>query len=521
MADIFIDYSATFDGDGTTAAQAASNGAVGAFNLAGGNTYTANDKIWIRRHDDDTKLETVKTDLVAGLWVIGWPNTYDREYANRPASGTSNGWDGDGAGYARITVNGTARAFTSPGAGLASLYFSNIKFSTLNSSSAAYALDMDPDDYYWVFENIYFHGTLGTAYRKPGDLAGDHHAFYNVKIDASGSSSYAMNIDGERQLWVGTDLTIGSAGASAIYTVSNSKFSIFDYKFTIHTTEVGAVKLFNDSNYHLTRELKIINNSPAGTANLIQGLGSITDVDLSGGKFKVTAPASGGQLVINGTSIIDQMYDASYSNLSITNMTYTAVAATIWDQPNIIKFNNVVHTGSDIDQQGDPGSRFTSINDQQVAGDFRVIGTGTDIVSSGYSRTGGSSWSVQINQSETGPAIGTIIDKNSVIVADLVSGANTLTLYAEHALFTQELSNLNIWFEVYYYDGGMLKIASSIDPLEVTSDASVWDDVNPYTGFKMETTITLAAAERVKIFVMAHLPDDTGYVLIDPNLVIT
>lgn len=100
----YVDFTAAHNGDGTTAAQAASDGAVGARNqlsiadYAPGTTWA----IWIRRSGS----QTLTVDFAfnqANIFFIGWPVNGDLNYHARPASGISNGWDSDVSTFAVLT----------------------------------------------------------------------------------------------------------------------------------------------------------------------------------------------------------------------------------------------------------------------------------------------------------------------------------------------------------------------------------------------------------------------------------
>ena len=91
--DSFIDLTATFNGDGTAANQAASNGAPGAYNSLNLANHSSGDTVWIRRAGSQSISGTVNFNFPLAL--IGWPNVGDIEYVSRPATGTANGWDSD------------------------------------------------------------------------------------------------------------------------------------------------------------------------------------------------------------------------------------------------------------------------------------------------------------------------------------------------------------------------------------------------------------------------------------------
>lgn len=104
MTDIYVDFSAVNDGDGSTHSQAASPGGAGAYNTLASKTFASGDKVWLRRK---TKTVTAThTFNQAGVLYIGWPKSGDPYYATRP-SGAQGSWDGDSADYAEIKCTAT------------------------------------------------------------------------------------------------------------------------------------------------------------------------------------------------------------------------------------------------------------------------------------------------------------------------------------------------------------------------------------------------------------------------------
>jgi hypothetical protein len=93
MADIYIDFSATNDGDGTSPTQAASPGGVGAYNTPVGKDFGTGNQVWFRRN----------TSSEIAAWTIGgsytcdfisWPKSGGYFYDSRPSAARAL-WDGD------------------------------------------------------------------------------------------------------------------------------------------------------------------------------------------------------------------------------------------------------------------------------------------------------------------------------------------------------------------------------------------------------------------------------------------
>lgn len=109
----YIDFTATHNGDGTTAAQASTNGGVGARNQLAISDYSAGTTwaIWIRRVGSQT-ISSNFTFNQANMFFIGWPMNADPNYHARPASGISNNWDDDTNTYAVLTCSSATIGIT-------------------------------------------------------------------------------------------------------------------------------------------------------------------------------------------------------------------------------------------------------------------------------------------------------------------------------------------------------------------------------------------------------------------------
>ena len=113
MANFYVDLSAAFDGDGTTAAQASAPGLTGAFNtLLNKSAWASGDYVWARRAGsivitaacDFTTTQTAANIKSTGVIFVGSPISTDEDYSTRPATVTTNGWDADSAS-ARPTIS--------------------------------------------------------------------------------------------------------------------------------------------------------------------------------------------------------------------------------------------------------------------------------------------------------------------------------------------------------------------------------------------------------------------------------
>jgi len=141
MATHYVDHSAAHNGDGTDAAQAASGGAVGAFNglVANLGSIAAGDTVWIRRSGTAEALSGVFT-LWDGGGCYGWPKSTDPTYATRPAAGTSAGWDADSDDYAEFTTASTTNILVRPLSATAVMTVRRVHMLTSSTSSSMRAV---------------------------------------------------------------------------------------------------------------------------------------------------------------------------------------------------------------------------------------------------------------------------------------------------------------------------------------------------------------------------------------------
>lgn len=104
MADFYVDSAATGTGSGTSPANASIN--IGS--LAFGAVATHGDTLWVRRtfvvpqSGQTWSRSGFNVMSHAFIRVIGWPNTSDLHYDERPAAGISAGWDSDAGHFTGI-----------------------------------------------------------------------------------------------------------------------------------------------------------------------------------------------------------------------------------------------------------------------------------------------------------------------------------------------------------------------------------------------------------------------------------
>lgn len=122
MADIFVDFSATYNGNGTAYTQAPSNGSAGAYNTLAGISPGINDFIWVRRAGA-MSLSAAFAPSWAGVHVVGWPVAGDTYYSARP-SAPRTAWDADvtnslnGQYWAKIITGNASYNFAPTGIGI-------------------------------------------------------------------------------------------------------------------------------------------------------------------------------------------------------------------------------------------------------------------------------------------------------------------------------------------------------------------------------------------------------------------
>lgn len=525
MTDYFIDYTATYDGDGTAPAQAAGAGLVGAWNKISGNWsgWVDGDTVWLRRHTNTSYYDVDQITHDQGVRIIGWPISDDIFYSERPASGTAAGWDADIAEYALIRFNATNDQFycNTTYKWIGNI-FSRLKlFSNYSNEYSVEITNTLCTDI--VFYDVYFDSNNVAANENTVNNVGVNVRFINCTF-----KNYILE-NGDYSFYLGCTWISSPATTVNIYQNNGSTYSylvdcVFSKKDLTSSINTAAFNSYNTIyNYFDCIKIENAGLSCEYFITNTNGNGYLTTIGVTGDansnialptftKQNALFQVYGGNItsLSLGTST-NCFIDVSGSNLNIA----TPIAATL--KTCFMFLENCTGTTPPIGTLGS-GSQIQNVN--MNTDQLKISGNGLDVQSGSVSRTGGAQWSIQIINSFYSSVGNPKFDKY-FMKADIVAGTSTFTLYGCHALFTSEVRSSNIWFDVHYIDSaGIPQMASCLSGAPLTTDASVWTEPNPYTGFKLEVPVTITADQTVKIYISHIFLDPAGYINLDPSITI-
>lgn len=559
MATYFLDYTATFNGDGSTAAQAVSDGAVGAFNTFDGVVMVADDEFWLRR----TSTWNIEASLILvpeGAKFIGWPKSNDKYYALRPASGTSEGWDGDAGTYCMLSFDNASYFFKE----LGDLVSDNVYFSRLHmrhdvaAESPIFVNSAEPIG--WVFDAMFFDTTQTTSVDECLYLRLTAPKFYNCTFHfpATGGTNLFLFCSG--MLMINTIFNIEKFTLKSIQFYEGSGYSGTQGGQTLMNITVNLanhVSTGNDGVFDLFSRSRLCNFLINNNTDV---LGGGSDIGIMVGELDENDEYRGGNGSLNvayGTCTGEDMFGTNYRCLQdIWNTNFASVDSAFLGHLNLthchikgdvtwqgLGFPQTLYTGAsksgsssirtdnttfdngvynislDLEEYG---NKIISTQTNGEADNFQQYSFQQSILKVDERRQCGPLWSLKI-QGKDYDSLGFPRLQQSLIYADLASGANTLTLYCAQLWFPETLTRENIWITATYYDqtNDINKFVTNQDKTDWTLDSYLWETQHPYEAIRTTIDITTDHAQRVPIYVYTQLPNIDGYILLDPYLVIT
>ncbi len=533
MANVYVDFSATFDGDGTAANQAASGGAVGAFNTLTSVTDTASNKVWIRRTGTGAWTSNFSY-TAASLEFIGWPSSGDEDYSTRPASGTSNGWDADSNTYAQID--------TTTGNVYFSLSGNSQKFKRIRLRQQA-SFTFNPALYVGLSNS----GTgiqvtncrIETNYSSaPSVLAvqGQNALLDSVvvvtslsggsAIDCSSSNSNGVVlkncqvIEGASSAGIGIkftksgiakdcSVTLTGAGATGIYPLFSSTGN-YIAKIQDCTIDVAAGFGFNGDTFLYQNTVEIRNTTVnakkmAFGSTLSPSSIAFTQSVANTGSYGIQIFA--GELTLeNATFIAGNSYDLD-----------------IYEGALILLRNCTLQSTPpyNVARRLNPGLFVGDINGN--LGFFKSYNESGTVETSSTARTGGRGFSLKLtpnNDIFSMPLLRVGLEGMETIMVPLAVGSRTLTVYGAHKLWSTAPVDDEIYFECDYVSSGSgatRTVATSKGiGSALTSDTSVWTGDTGLTLFKMTVTFSAAQACVAPIRMYLAKADGSAYIYLDP-----
>ena len=531
MADIYFDFSAANHGDGTTAAQAASNGAVGAYKTTDGVSPVIGDIWWCRRSGTQV---TITTNIVPvnSFAICGWPIIGDENYDDRPASGTANGWDGDNTeDYAEIYKLSSALYYISTTVTLNGFYTSRMYYSG-NSSITNVRLDgkvRGARIYRCRFSQLSVTSSYHTA-----EFAGNNYHITDCIFDGGASTAATTNFN------YLINSIVENCTFSFGLTITYSDSSIFSNLNQTLQTNIAPSTAFTAS-YATNCQVENMNIDSSAYTGIAPGKliastgdaksnfdltvkGNYTTIVISSltSNWTMVPPTSGD--IIEYTTCAFSTYNSSITMENFQGNTVTGIL-----DNTVVFFKNCIipDNGFGLTNLLYDGAVY-SLNHGGVAGYWKAFNWRGIIESSDVYRTGGSSHSLRCmletahNDYGTFPTLGSR-NRGEVIYLDLAAGTHTVTVYGAHRLFANALTRGELFTEIDWLDvDGRQQSSSSVRGGALVTDASVWVGDTDLTVFKMEQTITIPTDQQVPVRILGtYIYENSAYLYIDPIPVVT
>lgn len=541
MANVYVDFTATFNGDGTDAAQAGAPAGVGAFNTITSVVDTANDKVWIRRAGSET-LTTTITYTTSGMEIIGWPISTDDDYSTRPASGTSAGWDSDGQTHAIMDsstdnvgfiIYGTDQRFKR-------IDYINTGTSTTNPILQVGNFGSGPgiNVKYCIFETSYVFAT-NIVITQASDII-----FDDVEV-------------------ITNQTTVSNAALDCISYADN----MIIRNCNVHENTLGSYCIgIRVANETLIENTTINITGPDATGinmNMGSSAGYLTriydctiDIDdgegISEGGISYINPIEIRTTTVNAKSLTLSHAGGGTSSMAFTQTNPNTGSYGIQVFSGIITFENLTfQSGNSYDfdiKEGalvlvrngtflttPPNNSARRLNPGLYVGDisanlgfFKSFHNSGTVETSSVARTGGRGFSMKMSP-ENGVFSSTFLriglEGMETILVPLTAGSRTLTVYGAHKLWggTPPLDN-ELYFECDYISSGSgatrTLATSKGSGSTLTADGSSWTGDTGLTTFSMSITFSVGQNCVAPIRVYLGKFVSSAYVYIDPLVVI-
>lgn len=548
MANVYVDYTAANDGDGTTAAQAAGAGLTGAFNTLAGKTFTAGDKVWVRRVASSAIGATTTLSQTVGVEIIGWPKSGDVYYSTRPASGTSNGWDSDSADYFTLLYNSASFNLSVSGQN-----YTFYRLKVQQNASAAIVGSVTGStnifiDCYWLHN----HATPNTA-NPEITLNSTNTKFIRCKFEASASSNAGTGVVTVTTA-TGMKLFDCIVQVASIIGTSSIPFNITASDCTIHGLTVNIVTGTSVMNLITVSGSNCVIMDTAIVAS--GGVTSFSPFRITGSNNRITGittnsggGGSNGFVSITGNHNVVMFTKCTQNPTTGTNGINLTTGA-----GNHVVLKNVVFQGNTQDlQMGSAANNMVycnnctfssspiisssmhetcsvySYNHNTTSGLFHAEFLNGTIDSSATYRTGGETFSFKFQSSSAGLGergqLQLGIPGMETIWIALAAGSRTLTLYGAHKNFSSNTpTKQTMWFEFEYLDasGNYTHVSTYAYGTALDSDASTWNGDTGLTAFKIQApSVTVNADCVVSVRVFYHTYESGAYTYVDPKIVVT
>lgn len=550
MADHYIDFSASFNGNGSAANQAASGGAAGAFNTIVGITYTSGDSYWIRR--SGTKTITAAFAQSVQVQMIAWPMSGDTYFSSRPASGTSNGWDTDVQTYAQIACATNSLGASVFKNSIAGGIYERIKVSYTAATQTA-AVGIFETSESCSVNNCYF----VNSYAGSNSVYGFWVSFGNrvVKLtnttaELSGNVS-GTNLKAAIYVQLGSDVEAincvftwsgtptATAGIRCMNSAGTATLSFTDCTFNRNGTtptetcvDIGSISSI--AMYNCT----ITDNSTAASTVLDTGTAGSCNIQ------RLNVP-KGRRLVVNNAG---HFVHCSTFNQTVASSDFAVVldAGCFFSCNNFTEFTGntsgaikgtlpchiYLQNATFISANPFGSTVLASIWEADIGGTvnaWRFTGSRGAVTSEAVVRAGGEAFALKFNMSSGSQnflgMLQAMLNGLETIYAPLQLGSTKITIYGAHKGYSPAPTQADIWADCDYLDSGSgahRAFASSRDftAPALASDSSVWSGDTGLTPFKFVITLAPGQACAAPIRIFDNIRQASAYFYIDPRPVI-
>jgi hypothetical protein len=543
MANIFVDFSAANNGDGTAFGQAGSPGGVGAKNTLVGLTPSIGDFVWIRRAGTLTITANL-APTVPNVYYIGWPASADTYYSIRPSAAQAT-WDADSNTYAQITSS-TANIQINLNANQSVMH--RVKYSNTNTGNTTQCFQLAGNNSelrYCRAESSSTSGSLVDIVRNAGQQNFILDCICATAATTAGTYCFSNRSGAQNATTRNCSVidigTQGTAVACGFYSICNATYQ--DCSVTL--SGASSYGWYFDANSTIK-----INNCSAnllGGSSIALQAGAAT-INMDARNFSGTAS----RIILANIGVTNTIQTV----LNLNNFTFSPSIGTpaILMTGGVLSLNNVIFAAGctfdiDIGQGGvvtargtrfktdpiiNPSSRpylFTSADHMGRAGAWKSQSYDGACETVAAYRTGGEAFSVRMEpyQAEAWREGGLILGPwgFETLWASIPSaGSKTITVYAAHKLFGTAPTRAELYMEYDYYasaGSGIRTTSTTYDSSgsALTSDSSNWNNDSSLNAFKFTTTVTVGAACIIPIRIFLNKAIQNAYVLIDPLVVVS
>lgn len=564
MANIFVDQSATHNGNGTTAAQAASDGATGAYNTFESVSPASGDVVWIRRTSTLKLLTAAKTLSLTNGVYIGWPQSSDPDYSTRPASGTSNGWDADVVQQAEIkttTVLSSSFLIITGGGTRMERILARAAFTSTTDKAAAIEIQANAslNNCYGLNESattgsVISYGILVSNAGVVVKITNSSAELIGALTGSGACAAFAVNAGSDVELanvnyYVSSgsatnpnarcfivnatgQVTLSIADGEAVRVVSTATCPMMDFQSAVAGSSIAI--------YHLAK-----------TDYSASYLASSMSTPSAAGRFLAQRliQSQGCRVLINGSG--QYVHYEEYAQTVASN-TYTIEFA---GAGNMFVANNFSETSGNtlgaingtyanwlFLQNTDfaSGAPFGSVNSMKANvwiadsggtyGNWRFQSARGVVTAQAVARADGETYSLKFDmnaglQNFLG-FLPVTLNALETILAGVTASNTKITIYGAYKGYTTAPDASQIWADCDYVDdatGAHRAFASSRQSpgVALTSDSSSWSGDTGLTAFKLELTIAALQSCVVPIRIFDNLRQASAYFYIDPKPVVS